>query len=136
MLVASILIAIGVLAIVAAVVWPALRSRRAAGSFRTTAVVTGSMGRPRDDLRAMVLKVVDRDGTERIVTDTFYSNFAAGNVGQVVDVEIGRPGPGGEPGEVRVPRQSTPTFLLNALLVSVGVAFLLAGMFVLMQATG
>ena len=136
MLVASILIAIGVLAIVAAVVWLALCSRRAAGSFRTTAVVTGSMGRPRDDLRAMVLKVVDRDGTERIVTDTFYSNFAAGNVGQVVDVEIGRPGPGGEPGEVRVPRQANPTFLLNALLVSVGVAFLLAGMFVLMQATG
>ena len=136
MLVASILIAIGVLAIVAAVVWLALRTRRAAGSFRTPPVVTGSMGRPRDDLRAMVLKVVDRDGTERIVTDTFYSNFAAGNVGQVVDVEIGRPGPGGEPGEVRVPRQSNPTFLLNALLVSVGVAFLLAGMFVLMQATG
>lgn len=136
MLVASILIAIGVLAIVAAVVWLALRTRRAARSFRTTAVVTGSMGRPRDDLRAMVLKVVDRDGTERIVTDTFYSNFAAGNVGQAVDVEIGRPGPGGEPGEVRVPRQANPTFLLNALLVSVGVAFLLAGMFVLMQATG
>ncbi|MFD8878670.1 hypothetical protein [Corynebacterium xerosis] len=136
MLVASILIGIGVLAIVAAVVWLALRTRRAAGTFRTTAVVTGSMGRPRDDLRAMVLKVVDRDGTERIVTDTFYSNFAAGNVGQVVDVEIGRPGPGGEPGEVRVPRQANPAFLLNALLVSVGVAFLLAGMFVLMQATG
>lgn len=35
-----------------------------------------------------------------------------------------------------MPRQANPTFLLNALLVSVGVAFLLAGMFVLMQATG
>lgn len=136
MLVASICIAIGLAAIVAAIVWFALRHRRAERRFRTDAVVIGSMGRPGDDLRAMVLEVTDRDGTTRTVTDTFYSNFAAGNVGQVVDVEIGRPGPGGEPGEVRVPRQANPTFLLNALLVSVGVAFLLAGMFVLMQATG
>ena len=39
------------------------------------------------------------------------------------------------PGRVRVPRQADPTFLLNALLAASGVAFLLAGMFILMQAT-
>lgn len=136
MLAASILIAIGVLAIAAAAAWFALRNRRAHRRFRTDAVVIGSMGRPDDDLRAMVLEVTDRDGTTRTVNDTFYSNFAASRVGQIVEVEIERPSPEGEPGRVRVPRQTDPTFLLNALLVAAGVAFLLAGMFVLMQATG
>lgn len=135
MLVASICIAIGLAAIVAAIVWFALRYRRAERRFRTDAVVIGSMGRPGDDLRAMVLEVTDRDGTTRTVTDTFYSNFAAGHVGRVVEVDIERPTTDGKPGRVRVPRQADPTFLLNALLAAAGVAFLLAGMFILMQAT-
>ena len=135
MLVASIFIAIRALAITAAIVWLVVRRQRAEKQFRTDALVVGSMGRPDDDLRAMVLKVTDRDGTTRTVTDTFYSNFAAGNVGQKVEVIIDRPTPDGEPGRVRVPRQSDPTFMLNALLAAAGVAFVLAGMFVLMQAT-
>lgn len=134
MLVASIFIAIGVAAIAVAIAWFALRHQRSERRFRTDAVVIASVGRPGDDLRAMVLEVVDRDGTTRMVTDTFYSSFAAGRIGQVIEVEIERPSPGGEPGRVRVPRQSDPTFVLNALLIAAGVAFLLAGMFVLMQA--
>lgn len=135
MLVASIFIAIGALAIAAAIAWFALRQRRAGRRYRTDAIVVGSMGRPDDDLRAMVLEVTDRDGTTRTITDTFYSNFAAGRVGQLVEVEIERPAGDGEPGRVRVPRQTNPTFILNALLAAAGVAFVLAGMFVLMQAT-
>ncbi|MFD5867874.1 DUF3592 domain-containing protein [Corynebacterium sp. NPDC060344] len=134
MLVASLFIAIGVAAIAAAVIWFALRHQRSERRFRTEAVVVASTGRPGDDLRAMVLEVTDRDGTTRMVTDTFYSNFAAGRVGQIVEVEIERPSPDGEPGRVRVPRQADPTFVLNALLAAAGIAFLLAGMFVLMQA--
>ena len=134
MLAASLFIAIGALAITAAIVWLVVRRQRAEKRFRTDALVVGSMGRPDDDLRAMVLKVTDRDGTTRTVTDTFYSNFAAGNVGQKVEVIIDRPTPDGEPGRVRVPRQSDPTFMLNALLAAAGVAFVLAGMFVLAEA--
>ncbi|KGF15828.1 DUF3592 domain-containing protein [Corynebacterium freneyi] len=136
MLAASIFIAIGTLAIVAAIAWLVLRHRSAEKRFRTDALVVGSVGRPDDDLRAMVLQVTDRDGTTRTVTDTFHSNFAAGNVGRKIEVMVDPPSPDGEPGRVRVPRQSDPTFVLNALLAAAGVAFLLAGMFVLMQATG
>lgn len=134
MLVASIFIAIGALAITAAIVWLVVRRQRAEKRFHTDALVVGSMGRPDDDLRAMVLKVTDRDGTTRTVTDTFYSNFAAGNVGRKIEVMIDPPSPDGEPGRVRVPRQSDPTFVLNALLGAAGVAFLTAGVFVLAEA--
>ena len=122
MLVASVLLAIGVVAIAAAVGWAALRWQRDQRRFRTTAAVTGSIGRPGDDLRALVLEVTDRDGTVRRVTDTFYSNFAASRVGQVIEVDIDPPTDDGEPGRVRVPRQADPRFLLNGLLGAAGVA--------------
>ncbi len=134
MLAASIFIAIGALAIVAAIAWLVLRRRSAEKRFRTDALVVGSVGRPDDDLRAMVLQVTDRDGTTRTVTDTFYSNFAAGNVGRKIEVMVDPPSPDGEPGRVCVPRQSDPTFVLNALLGAAGVAFLTAGVFVLAEA--
>ena len=135
MLVAVICIAIGIAAIGAAIGWFAFRRTRAAKRYRTTARVVGSIGRPEDDLRAMVVRFTDADGEIRTETDRFYSNFAAGNVGSVIDVVVDRPGADGSPGRVRIPRQADPTFLANALLAAAGVAFLLAGMFILMQAT-
>ena len=83
----------------------------------------------------MVVRFTDADGEVRTETDDFYSNFAAGNVGDVIDVVVDRPDADGTPGHVHFPRQADPTFLANALLAAAGVAFLLAGMFILMFAT-
>lgn len=135
MLEAWVCMGIGVAAVIAALVWFALRRRASAGRHRTTALVTGSVGRPDDDLRALTLRVTDADGQVRVVNDTFYSAFAQGMRGMTVDVEIDPPAEDGTPGRVRVPRQSNPVMLLNALLAASGVAFFMAGLFMCFQAS-
>lgn len=133
MLVGAICIAIGAAAILAALAWFILRRKRSAHLYRTTALVTGSTGRPGDDLRAIVYRFTDADGTVRTETDDFHSNFAANRVGETIDIIVEPRGADGTPGRSRVPRQTDPTFLLNALLAASGVAFFIAGVFIFSQ---
>ncbi|WP_448852211.1 DUF3592 domain-containing protein [Corynebacterium sp. 335C] len=114
---------IGIAAVFAALMWFIVRRRRALRNYTVSARVTGAVGRPEDDMRAMVLTFPDRDGRMRTWTDTMYTSFALGMVGERVEVEVT------PDGAVRIPRQSDPTLLLNVLLGVSGIAFFLVGIF-------
>ncbi|MBV7295741.1 DUF3592 domain-containing protein [Corynebacterium sp. TAE3-ERU12] len=131
----AVCMAIGLSAIIAAGLWFVLRRRADAHRFHTTGTVTGAVGRPGDDLRAMVITFTDRDGSTRSWTDTLYTAFALGHVGDQIDIAVDPPSADGEPGAVYVPRESNPTFMLNVLLGMAGVAFLISGMFIFTEAS-
>ncbi|MDO4611175.1 hypothetical protein [Corynebacterium sp.] len=114
---------IGIAAVFAALMWAVLRQRRNRLLHRVSARVTGAVGRPEDDMRAMVLTFADEEGRMRTWTDTMYTSFALGMVGERIDVDIM------PDGRVLIPRQSDPTLLLNVLLGVAGIGFFLVGIF-------
>lgn len=118
---------IGIAAVFAALMWLVWRRRRSARNHKVSARVTGAVGRPEDDMRAMVLAFPDRDGRMRTWTDSMYTAFALSHVGERIDIEVT------PDGDVRVPRQADPTLLLNVLLGVAGTAFFLVGMFLLTE---
>ncbi|APT91102.1 hypothetical protein CSPHI_08795 [Corynebacterium sphenisci DSM 44792] len=126
--------AIGMAAVAAAIGWALLRRRREARRFTAVGRVTGAVGRPEDDLRAMVISFTDRDGRTRTWTDPLYTAFALDRVGEEIEISVDPPAADG-PGRVRVPRQSDTGFVLNVLLGVAGVAFFTAGMFIFSEAT-
>lgn len=134
MLTAIAIIAIGLTAVGTAVGWWRLRVRRQRRRTHTTATVISTVGRPRDDLRALVVRFHDITGATRTATDTFHSAFAADMVGHTIDIELVPAATPGAPSQVIIPRQTNPVFLLNILLGITGIAFIVAGIVVLTEA--